>query len=318
MKFVLQGEGKMISRKVLIPVLLAVNLFIFGCAYIVFPEGLEARDDSHAENEGWTGIVTDVVETESGDLHIDIAIRNDTGDWNTMQAADDKPAVLTGIDGNTTNCDAVFVGTGEHRMAPGFQIRGYTSDESGQPEPQLLYVECEGAVAAAGSKLTIDYISFGGELDYYIEETNQVEGKMTLNLDEVVTELTYPVASPVDDLIQDASVEITALSENVISLLDVQRTDLGFLFTWQNFNPSKFPLKTHIGIPPVIGDDGIIYGIFETQDMSDVPLTPAGESVEWTTDVTVPEDVRGLYILLSVESNKPRTYLMYAIDITDQ
>lgn len=308
----------MISKKVLIPVLLAINLFIIGCAYIVFPEGLEASDDSHAENEGWTGIVTDVIETESGDLHIDIAIRNDTGDWNTMQAVDDKPAVLTAGDGKTTNCEAVFVGTGEHRMAPGFQIRGYTSDESGQPETQLLYVECEGAVAAAGSILTIDYLSFGGELDYYIEETNQVEGKMELNLEEVVTDLTYPVASPVDGLIQDASVEIIALSENVISLLDVQRTDLGFQFTWQNFNPSNFPLKTHIGIPPVIGDDGIIYGVFETQDMSEVPLSPAGKSVEWTTEVTVPDDVSGLYILLSVESNKPKTYLKYAIDITDQ
>ena len=110
-------------------------------------------------------------------------------------------------------------------------------------------MKIKGAVAAPGSKLSIDYISFGGELDHYveIEETNKVEGKLELNLDEVVTDLTYPIASPVEGLIQDAGIEIIALIDNVISLLDVQRTDSGFQFTWQNFNPSKFALKTHIG-----------------------------------------------------------------------
>ena len=89
------------------------------------------------------------------------------------------------------------------------------------------------------------------------------------------------------------------------------------IFTWQNFNPSKFALKTHIGIPPVIGEDGIIYGVYETLDIPEVPLTPAQESIAWETEVTVPEDVSGLYILLSVESKKPRTYVNYAIGLTD-
>jgi hypothetical protein len=179
-------------------------------------------------------------------------------------------------------------------------------------------VECEGA--SSGSELVIDYISFIGELDYYVEveETNKVEGKLELNLEEVATDLTYPIATPLEGLIQDPGIEIVALSENVISLLDIQRTDSGFQFTWQNHNPSKFPLKTHIGIPPVIGDDGIIYGPYVTIDMPEVPLTPAQSSVEWTTEVAVPENVGNYYILLSVESNKPRTYLNYALDITDQ
>jgi hypothetical protein len=104
----------------------------------------------------------------------------------------------------------------------------------------------------------------------------------------------------------------------VISLLDVQRNADGFQFTWQNTNPSKFALKTHIGIPPVIGDDGIIYGEYVTMDMPEVPLTPAESSVEWTTEVAVPEEVGDLYILLGVESKKPRTYLFYVLDITDK
>jgi len=308
------------GKKGLVPALLALNLFICACVYIVLPEGLEEQIDLNAEETGWTGIVTNVSETETGDLHIDIAIRNESEDWSTMRAVDDKPAVLTTSDGNTTNCDTVFVGTGGHRLTPGFQIRGYTSDENDQPETQLLYVECPGAASAPGSELTIDYISFGGDLDYYveIEETNKVEGRLDLDLDEVITDLTYPVGSPVEGLIQDEGIEIIALSDNVISLVDIQRQDSGIQFTWQNTNPSNFALKTHIGIPPVVGEDGIIYGVYETFDIPAVPLTPAQGSIEWTTEVAVPDDISGLYILLSVESKKPRTYSNYALDITDR
>jgi len=141
---------------------------------------------------------------------------------------------------------------------------------------------------------------------------------LELNLDEVVTDLTYPIGSPVDGLILDAAEGITGLSDNVVTLLDVQRTDTGFQFTWQNFNPTKFPLKTHIGTPPVIGADGIIYGFYETLDIVSIPITPANAKVEWTTEVAVPKDVNGFYILLSVESKRPRTYVNYVLDITDK
>ena len=308
----------MIPKKVLMPFLLAVTFFMSACVYIVLPEGLESPEDDNVENAGWTGIVTNVSESETGALHIDITIRNDTGVWSTMRAVDDQPAVLSS-DGKTTECDTVFVGTGGHRLAPGFQIRGFTSDENGEPETQLIYVECAGVAAKPGSELSIDYIRFDGDLDYYVEveEENKEEGELVLNLDEIVTDLTYSIGSPMEGLIQDADTEIVALSENIISLLDVQRSDVGFQFTWQNFNPSKFPLKTHIGIPPVVGEDGIIYGVYETLDIPEVPLTPAGESIEWVTDVAAPEDISGFYILLSVESKKPRTYVNYVLDITE-
>ena len=169
-----------------------------------------------------------------------------------------------------------------------------------------------------GSTLAIDYVSYGGELDDYDPEANKTEGVLELNLDEVVTDLTYPVASPVEGLILEPGVEITALSENVITLLDTLRTDTGFQFTWQNYNPTKFPLKTHIGIPPVIGADGIIYGPYETIDIAPIPITAANGKVEWTTEVVVPQDGQGFYILLSVELKKPRTYLNYVIDISDK
>ncbi len=235
-----------------------------------------------------------------------------------MHSVEGKPAVLTTSDGKTTNCDTVFAGTGGHRLAPGFQMRGYTAGTADEPITQPLYVDCKGAKAAPGSSLAIDYVSFGGELDDYSPEANKTEGVLKLNLDQVVTDLTYPIAKPVDGLILKAGSEITGLSDNVITLLDAKRSDTGFIFNWQNFNPTKFPLKTHIGIPPVIGADGIIYGLYEIIDMAPVPITPANDKMEWTTEVAVPQDGAGFYILLSVESKKPRTYLNYALDITDK
>lgn len=306
-------------KRLLILTLLVCSFFIFACVYVVFPEGLEAPEVVEgSEFRVWNAVVTNVGESEAGDLHIDITIRNDTGNWSTMQALAEKPAVLTTGDGKSTNCDTVFVGTGGHRLAPGFQIRGYTVRKEGALETQLLYVECKGTAAASGSTLSIEYISFNGDLDDYAPELNKTEGTLELNLDEVVTDLTYPIASVVEGLIQEPGLSITALSDNVVNLLDVQRTDTGFQFNWQNFNPTKFPLKTHIGTPPVIGSDGVIYGIYESLDIVSIPLTLANENMEWSTEVAVPQDAKGFYILLGVESKKPRTYVFYVLDISDK
>jgi hypothetical protein len=49
-----------------------------------------------------------------------------------------------------------------------------------------------------------------------------------------------------------------------------------------------------------------------------VPITPAGDKAEWETEVVVPQDATGLYILLSAESGKQRLYANYVIDITDK
>ena len=308
------------GRKRLLAVLLACAFFSFACVYVVLPEGLEAPDA--AVDDGapkvWSGVVTNVGTSEAGDLHVEITVRNDTGDWSTMQAVSDKPAVLKTSDGKTTNCDTVFISTGGHRLAPGFQMRGYTINTGDEIQTQLLYVECPGAVPAAGSTLSIDYVSYTGILDDYSPEANSAEGTLELNLDEVSADLAYPIAIPFDGLIQKPDVSITALSDNVVTLLDAQRTDTGFQFKWQNFNPTKFPLKTHIGTPPVIGADGVIYGVYETLDLAPVDITPANANMEWTTEVAVPGDVKGFYILLSVESKKPRTYQNYAVDISDK
>jgi hypothetical protein len=301
-------------RKLIIFALLVYALFSFACAYIVLPEGLEEPEAAGMKVGAWRGIVTNVTQAAGGGLHIDLAIRNDTGDWAAMHAVEGQPAVLTSS-GKESSCATVFVGTGGHRLAPGFQMRGYTSSAQ---QVQTLSVECVGASEAAGATLRIPFVSFGGILDEYDTEANRTEGELELSLDDVAGELTYPVASKVDGLILPKSTPLIALSDNVVTLVGVERTASGFVLTWKNDNPTKFPLKTHIGIPPVIGVDGILYGVYDTLDLAPVPITPAKGSMEWTTEVQVPADgTQGFFILLSVESKKPRTYLNYVLDITE-
>lgn len=304
-------------RKAIFFFILVFSAVSLSCKYVVLPEGLEdyAVVGGGAGKGVWSAVVTGVSTTAAGDLHVDITIRNDTGDWSTMHAVNGKPAKLITGDGKTVDCATVFVGTGGHRFAPGFQMRGYIA--SGQ-EVQPLYVECAGAQAGQGAKLSINYVSFGGILDDYDPEANKTEGVLELALDDVQADLAYPVADPVDGLILPSSAPITGLSDNVVTLLNAERAENGFVFTWQNENPTKFPLKTHIGIPPVIGSEGILYGEYEIIDMAPVPVTPANGKAEWTTETAVPADENGFYILLSVESKKPRTYVNYVLDITDK
>jgi hypothetical protein len=300
------------TQKVLVSVLAGV-LLLSGCAYIVTPEP-EGKPASWTQ--GWSGAVTNVGKSDAGDLRIDISIRNDTGDWSAMQAAG-KPAVLT-AGGKNTNCDTVDVGTGGHRLAPGFQMRGYTGGSKAQPEMQLLHVVCKGGEAAPGARLSFDYSYVTGEYNYYDQQANKASAEMQLNLDEVSPDLKYPVGSDVEGLIRQPGATITAINDTALTLADVARTDTGMQFKWQTSNPGEYPTYVHIGNPPVIGADGVIYGLYESPDIASVPVTGAGKTAEWTTEVAVPKDVAGLYMLLSVESKKQRLFTNYAVDITNK
>ena len=301
--------------KALIPVLVYA-LLLFACDYIVLPEGLDKPASS--ASKGWSAVATNMGKSEAGDLHIDLAIRNETADWSAMQAEAGKPGVLTAGDGKTSNCDTVFVSTGGHRLAPGFQMRGFMAGTKAEPKTQLIYVECKGAEAAAGSKLSIDYSYVTGEYNYYEQEANKADGKLEINLDQVAQDVMYPIAEAVEGLIQKPGTEITAINNVILTLTDVERTDNGLQFKWQTSNPGEYPSYVHIGNPPVIGNDGIFYGFYESPDITSIPITAAGDKAEWTTEVVVPKEVKGLYIMLSVESKKQRLFTNYAVDIADK
>ncbi|MEW6400529.1 MAG: hypothetical protein AB1649_01950 [Chloroflexota bacterium] len=309
----------MAIKKVLIPSLLC-GLLSFACAYIVVPADLMVTPTSTA-SQGWSGVVTNVGTSDAGDLHIDLAIRNDTQDWSAMQAAEGKPAVLTTSDGERTNCDTVFVGTGGTSLAPGFQMQGYTAGTKREPKTQLLYVECQRAAASegagAGSTLSINYDYVTGDYDLHIPSI-PVNATMTLQLDNIAKDIKYPVATPVADLIVKSGDKINAINSFLLTLTDVKRTETDLELHWQTENPTDYPNYVHIGRPPVIGADGIIYGVYEDPSIAEATITLPKETAEWTTTVEVPGNIAGLYVLVSVETRQSKYFVNHVIDITDK
>ncbi len=309
--------GKVSIKKTLAPVFLVFILLNLACKYIVLPEGLDLQGASAGDSMGWSAVATSVGKSDSGDLHIDITIQNRTGDWSAMSAAEGKPAVLTS-EGENISCETVFVSSGGHRLAPGFQMRGYAVGTKSEPIVQLIYVECAGADPSPGSTLSIPYSYVTGQYNYYEQDKNIVDGRLEIELDNVTPDLVYPRFEEVDGLIQEPGNEIEAINKVILTLTGVQRTDGSLQFTWNTSNPGEYPTYVHIGMPPVVGDDGILYGFYETPDIVSVPITPAADQAEWTTEVSVPENVGGLYILLSVETGKARLFENYAVDISGQ
>jgi hypothetical protein len=304
-----------VKRKKTLILWLLSALFLFACAYIVTPAP-DFTPTSVSAN-GWTGIVTNVSKNDAGDLHIDITIRNETNTWSVMESVAGQPAIFTTSDGKNTNCDTVFVSTGGNNLAPGFQMRGYTGGSKTEPKTQLLYVDCKGAVASPKSKLTIEYSYVTGDYNFYVPST-PTTAELELDLDQVVNDLKYPVAETVAGTIEKPNSSIDAINKCILTLTDIKRTDTGLQFSWETTNPGDYPTYVHIGNPPVIGADGIIYGFYESPHLADAPITPSGEKTDWTTDVIVPKDVTGFYVLVGVESKQQRLFVSHAIDITDK
>jgi hypothetical protein len=234
-----------------------------------------------------------------------------------MQADQGKPAILTTGDGKRTNCDTVFVGTGGTSLAPGFQMQGYTGGTKTQPKTQFLYVECKGAAASPGSRLSIDYSYVTGAYDLHVPSA-PVKGRMELNLDQVVKDLKYPVATPVAGLIEKVGDKINAINSFTLTLIDAKRTDTALELDWQDYNPTDYPNYVHIGTPPVIGADGMIYGIYEDPSIADATIALSRGTGKWATTVAVPNNVTGLYVLVSVETRQSKYFVSHVVDIADK
>ena len=311
----------MSMNKVPIPILAFVLLLLVGGyllnagGYVVIPASETTPTPMGAK--GWTAIVTNVGKNDAGDLHIDLTIRNDTAAWSAMQADEGRPAILTTGDGKRTNCAAVFAGTGGTSLAPGFQMRGYTGGTKTATKIQLLYVDCKGAVASSGSKLSIGYSYVTGAYDLHVPSV-PVNGTMLLNLDQVANDVKYPIAVPVAGLIEKVGDKINAINNFTLTLADAKRTDTGLELHWQDYNPSEYPNYVHIGTPPVIGADGIIYGLYEDPSIADATIALSKATAEWTTTVAVPKNVTGFYVLVSVETRQSKYFVSHVFDITDK
>jgi hypothetical protein len=314
-------EGRMRMKKLPIPILAFALLILVGGyllnagGFVVIPVSDTTPKPKGAQ--AWSAIVTNVNKNDAMDLHIDITIRNDTAEWSAMEAESGKPAVLISSNGKKTNCETVFIGTGGTSLPPGFQIRGYTGGTKKAPKIQPLYVECKGAEAAPGSKLSIGYSYVTGAYDLHIPSIS-VNKTWVLDLDQVVTDLKYPMAESVEGLIKKAGDKIDAINGFTLTLADAKRTETGLELHWRDENPSDYPNYVHIGIPPVLGSDGIIYGIYDDPSIATPTITLAKSTAEWTTTVAVPQTATGLYVLVSVETRQALYFVSYVIDITDK
>jgi hypothetical protein len=312
-----------IIKPLLIPLFAALLVLLLAATgFVVVPACDEGDHGWGCESEttlakGWIAQATNVGVSEAGDLHVDLAILNETGDWSAMQAVPARAVTLKASDGTTTSCDTVFVGTGGHYLAPGFQMRGYTDGAEAEPKTQLLYVECKGGTAAAGSTLDIVVSYVSGQYNYYDKTANTASAKLEVNLDDVDKNPQYPIVTSVEGLIQEAGDNIIGLNDVALTLVDAKRTEMGLEFAWQAFNPSDYPSALHVGPPPVIGADGILYGVYTDPGSVAAPLTSPGKTTEWTTIVSAPQEIKGFYALVSVETGT-RLFTSYALDISDK
>lgn len=291
---------------------LAGAVVVAGCDYVVVPP--ESSDALAGTSEGWSAVPTAVETTAGGDLVVHLAIQNDTGLWSTMAAAD-EPARLTGP-GGSADCDVVRVGTGGHRVAPGLRIRGYQAGTRAELETEPIRVECAGAAAETGSTLAIDYRYATGDYNYYDPDASVSSATLEVPLDPVATELAFPIGEPVDGVVEPSDASLAAINGMAVRLAAARRTDAGLELDWEATNPGEYPSTVHIGIPPVVGADGVVYGFWESPDLASAPVIPPGEAATWSTTVAVPPDVAGLYLLLSVENGKARLFANHLLDLT--
>jgi hypothetical protein len=312
-----------ILKPLTIPIVAVILLLILAAGgYIVIPP-CDNEDvgwgcvEVVSASKGWIALATNVAKNGAGDLHIDLTIQNETTEWSTLKTVANKPAVLKTGDGKSINCDTVFVDSGGHRLAPGFQIRGYTTGTKTEPKTQLIYVECKGAEAVKGSKLLIDVAYYNGEYNYYDKIANEIDATLEVDLDKIATDLKYPIVTPVEGLVKKPGDKIIGLNNMELTPVDVQRTDKGIQTKWQILNPSEYVSVLHVGIPPVVGDDGILYGLYQDPGSLSAPQTSPGKTSELTSLVQVPKEVKNLYMMVSVETGT-RLFNSSVIDISDK
>ncbi len=260
--------------------------------------------------EGWALIPINVAESGGG-VRIEFAARNDSGGWSMMEATVEEGDSLDLSGGGA--CSTVQVSTGGHYLPPGFQMRGYLNK---QGEVQTLYVECD-AGDVSGSTLTIPYRFILGDYDYYAKGESEYKGELEVDLSQVASDLTYPAASSTLEVdVQPLHDPIIALNKCELTLVDATRTDEGFTFNWTIYNPGEYGTLVHIGRPPVLGDDGIVYSAWISPDLVEVPIAGSEETVEVETQSPVPPDVGAPYLLVSVEEKRERLFTGHLLDLS--
>jgi hypothetical protein len=314
----MKGHVTMRTRTIL-ALVGVLGLAAAGCDYIVPPPSFGTPTLEVNTTTGWSGTVIGVSEN-GGAVHVDLAIENKTGDWSAMDVGYTKASVVDGS-GKSTDCSKVFIGTSVFvadagwYLPDGFTMKGYTTDATGTV--QMLYAECAGVGKASAKKLHIDYRYITGAFNYYTPST-YYNTSMDLDLSKVKADVKFPVAETSAGVIQKADVTITGINNCTVKLADIKRTDTGFTFSWESSNPTDYPAYVHIGKPPVIGNDGILYGFYQSPHLALAPITPSKDKATWTTTATVPADGKGFYLLVPVETKQQKYFVDHVLDISDK
>ena len=245
-----------------------------GCDYVVIPESKATAPPAQAEGV-WTAVATSLEDTADG-LAVELAIRNDTADWSAMELAEGRPVTLVDASGSSTRCDTAVVGTGGTSIPPGFIMRGYTGGTRFEPQVELLRVECAGSAQGAGSKLRVPYTFTTGEFNFYRPEAAR-SGTLVVDLDAPIADLAYPIGTEMDLPFVQVGEPIEAINDIVLTLVSVERSADEIQLNWRTENPTKYQAYVHIGNPPVIGSDGILYGLYRAPHLVDTPITLANE-----------------------------------------
>jgi hypothetical protein len=320
----MKGDHKMGVQRSLVAIIL-LGIVAAGCDYIVPPISYDSP--TPVTGNGWAGIANGV-STANGSLHVDLSIVNNTNDWSAMDVGA-STAKVADSSGKTSDCGKVTVGTsvfvenGGWFLPAGFVMRGYTSGSNDAPTTNLLSVECAGVAPAAGQKLAISYRYMTGQWNYYVPST-YVTAVMEVNLDKVASDTKYPIATSVDSVkLSKVGDAIDGINGFTVKLTGVERTATGLKFAWECSNPTAYNNFIHIGVPPVIGDDGILYGPYLSPHLANAPITPSAANgvngdATWATTVTAPAGVKGLYILVPVETKQTKYFVDHVIDISDK
>ena len=267
-------------------------------------EAVESKKD-------WNIIPIGIRKTETNAVQVDLAIHNESDDWSVMSA--DNQAILTTKSGERLPCSTVKISSGGHYIPPNFQLRGFTLKDK---SIQKLHVICNGTEPSNASQLSVTYSYMLGEYDYYAQQKNMVETTQVVALDAIIQDLQYPATSISGITLTPTTEVIPALNKCSLTLTNVARTEDGFTFQWQVSNPGEYGTLVHIGNPPLLGDDGIIYGHRVSPDIVQVPIADAKGTASFETKVSLPKEVKGLYMLLSVEQRRERLFASILMDLT--
>ena len=247
-----------------------------GCGYIVVPP--EASAPVGAGVEGLDApSPTSVEPGDGGDLQVELTHPQRDRRLERDAGRRGKPAVLTDGDGKTTDCATVVVGTGGHRSPraadPGLPDAGRRT----QPTTELIRVECAGATAGPGAKLA-------HRLQLRHRRVQLLRARRDADRGEARgrprsrsrPDLSYPVAEPVDGVVQPADIEIAAINDVSLTLI-ARRADgrRASSSTGRPTNPERVPdAMSTSATRRSSARDGVIYGFYESPDLADGPDHP--------------------------------------------